>query len=316
VSTKHTTGSADADTFWCSGFNVWTLAAAGYDMAAELRGEDEKPYTYTEGSARDPRETAITMKAIVDGQPEAVEALQIVRSRSMENGGSVGRVSGQGHMAQGVMTDEDGLAASGAAALFELTGMGARVDPEQQKPGDFAQSRHKTQLYDGAGNVVAGSEFHYRGAGHAWQVWSTLVRGDATFGRPGSPEPVGADLDGLQRGVQFWIDKDTDPALVHSIDEGLKEVRIEANVAGVNGLTSSSNGGDGGVVITGEKPFLEAPRRYRDQVLFYGRLGSSRWAGGTPNEPVAERGAPPTATVDDVEPVEKQESSWWNKLFG
>ncbi|HET9992988.1 MAG TPA: hypothetical protein VFQ65_30845, partial [Kofleriaceae bacterium] len=41
-------GAADAKSFWCSGFSMWSLAAAGYDLEAPARGDDQQPFTYVQ----------------------------------------------------------------------------------------------------------------------------------------------------------------------------------------------------------------------------------------------------------------------------
>ena len=279
-----TSGDPDATTFYCSGLSIWTLAAAGYDVKKPLVGEDGVPYTWTKVVERRDRhgrkvereiEVPVTLKQIIDGEPPAVEAMTIAKKRGMKNGGSVGRLQGEGHS---IGHDAAGAVAAvkGAAGAFELAQIGKEIPEKEQKPGDFAQSR-----YESRGKEPGDDELKHRGAGHAWQVWSVRAHGSAMFGKPGSPRPTQGGLTGWHDDVNFVIDKDTEPALVgeHVV---VSERRIEANVAGAPGLASKRAGGDGGVHLTRDKPVPETGGSESGYALYYGRLGSSRWYNWTP----------------------------------
>jgi len=254
-------GGIDQKQFYCSGLSLWTLAAAGYDLSAKLCGSDKEPFYAERGKDK----IYATLKKLVDGEPESVEVM--TRAKGRDKGGSVGPLLGTGYQ-----TEPDGaglpVAARGAAGAFALAGIGEEVPELAQKPGDFAQARHSTA---GKGTDT---EVKHRGAGHAWQVTEIRVKGNAMFGQPGSPKGAAP---GWQEGVEFTIDHATDPALVgeHVISAAN---RIEAQVAqrSMKGDTAH----DGGVQLTGMQPVPDAnPMKYSDNVVFYGRLGTSKWHG-------------------------------------
>jgi hypothetical protein len=266
-----TSGDPDARIFYCSALSIWTLAAAGYDVTKPLVGADGQPFTWTKGTT----EVQVTLKAIIDGEPEAVEAMTLAERNRMIDGGSVGRLSGAGHTI-GHGPGGAAVAVRGAAGAFRLAGIGTEVSELDQKPGDFAQSRRTTPK-------SAGAPLQYLGAGHAWQVWQVKARGSAMFGREGSPRALRSEaLEGWHEGVELLIDKDTRPALVgpHTV---LTAQRIEANEPGAGTLKRSSAGGDGGVQITLEQPVPDRGlKTYTGYVVYYGRLGTSPWAGWKP----------------------------------
>lgn len=288
-------GNDKQDMFYCSGLSIWTMAAAGYDVNAQLVGPDGQPY-YGEifaevmvdangkrvfkaknsvGKARLPvSKVFVTLKKLIDGDPDSIEIM--TRAQGRTAGGSVGEI-----MKTGYQTEHDGeglpLAAHGAAGAFELAGIGAQVDELQQKPGDFAQSRRTTQDLKNNDN-----ELKHRGFGHAWQVTETQVVGDAMFGQKGSPQPVAGKLDGWHSDVAFKITNDTDPALVgkHVVTHAK---RIEAQSKDVVAEKSADSNGDGGVQLTGDHPVPDhGLASYTGFVVYYGRLGQSRWYGWKP----------------------------------
>jgi hypothetical protein len=281
LATSLMSGDKDAATFYCSGLSIWTLAAAGYDVSKPLVGADGVPFTYTMvdksknkagADVKQRFEIRITLKQIIDGEPPAVEAMAIAEQSGMKNGGSVGELTGQGHAA-GHGKDGESHAVKGAAGALVLADLGTEVDELDQKPGDFAQSRRTTA------GVGDDTEVRHRGAGHAWQVWSVKVVGNAIFGQDGSPKPSGGALTGWHEGVEFVIDKDTRPALVGEHNPPSQAARIEANVAGAGTLTKSKQGGDGGVQVTGEHLVPDpGSKSYTDYVVYYGRLGTSPWS--------------------------------------
>ncbi|MBP9087316.1 MAG: hypothetical protein KBG15_14430 [Kofleriaceae bacterium] len=286
-------GSATQDMFYCSGLSIWTMAAAGYDVNAQLVAADGQPYygdvlaevmvdangkrvfqaKNSVGKKRISVEKVyVTLKKLIDGDPKAIEIM--TRAQGRTTGGSVGEIMGTGYETE---HDGDGLplAAHGAAGAFELAGIGAEVDELQQKPGDFAQSRRSNK------DAVT-KEIKQRGFGHAWQVTETQVFGDAMFGQAGSPVPVAGKLDGWHNDVAFTITNDTDPALVgkHVVTHAK---RIEAQNKDVVSNKSADSNSDGGVQLTGKHavPDHGLPG-YTDYSVYYGRLGESRWYGWEP----------------------------------
>jgi hypothetical protein len=261
-------GDPSAHEFWCSGLSLWTLAATGYDLTAPLVGGDGQSFTWSDGRT----EVKVTLKAIIDGEPEAVEAMTLAQQRKMASGGSIGRLGGAGHTI-GHGPGGDALAVKGAAGAFQIAGIGAEVPELAQKPGDFAQARWMSP------GLGPDTSVKHWGAGHAWQVWSVTARGSALFGKAGSPRPSGpGTLAGWHDDVAFTIDKDTNPALVgpHTV---LTARRIEANLPGAGTLPSS---GDGGVQITREQAVPDLGRGRSGFVVYYGRLGTSPWTGWKP----------------------------------
>lgn len=295
-------GDPDATKFYCSGLSIWTLSAAGYNVNEPIRGADGEPYSYTlvkpnpdkTAMAKEPEveeQQYVTLKQILDGEPAAVEAMILVEQNKMTNGGWIARVKseklgGAGHSI-GYSNGDPAKAVRGAAAAFEYAKIGCEVPEQQQKPGDFVQTRHKESHREKRNvektgrdgktktvNVVADDQ---RGFGHAWQVWKVTALGSAVFGKPGSPEPVdGVKRAGWQGRVLFVIDKDTDPSLVgeHEVKSAM---RLEANVATAGDADGNPMGGDGGVQLTGYRPVPDTEKG-TDHHVFVGRLGTSKWA--------------------------------------
>lgn len=275
-------GALDATVFYCSGFSIWTLSAAGYDINKEVVGSDGVPYTWTKtitgkSGRKGTVEVAVTLKMLIDGEPPAVEAMSIAQQRGMDKGGSVGFLSGRGHAAA---YSEQGVtrAVKGAAGAFAMTGIGFEVPESKQKPGDFAQAWRKSRGEKGSGDT----ELRYRGAGHAWQVWAVRAKGDAMFGETGSPIPEDRDLGGWHTNVMFVIDQDTDPAYVgvHAVRSAK---RIEANVE------KPEEGKPGGVAITGWLALTGTKSQTR---IYYGRLSTSPWANWDENAARTQFGGP------------------------
>jgi hypothetical protein len=278
-------GAADASTFYCSGFSVWTLAAAGYDVAEPIKGTDGVPYSYTDDNAKDKPGTSITMRMLLNGEGAAVTAMASAKAKNMTNGGWVMFVDNdRAGFETGLTASGAEAAAKGAAGAFELAHIGAEVPEAAQKPGDFAQSRYTNpkEIH----GVPQAEQAIQQGAGHAWQVWSVTAKGSAMFGLDRSPRPTSGTLTGWHDGVEFTIDKDTDPALVgeHVVE---KASRIEANIAGArSGSQKQSDangkgdtGGDGGVGISKDMavPDADGPSHYYHYVVFYGRLTDNPW---------------------------------------
>ena len=305
---KMVTGTTDASTFWCSGFSMWTLAAAGYNLDSQVVGSDGKPFTYTaivtakEKDAEKKQATiakarsneqrmkqvtdagfvladdefptwgTITFRQLIDGHGLPVLMMSTIERDPHKPGGWLGVVREPANSFDGLIdgADNTALAAMGAAGAFELFGIGRVVPEAGQKPGDFAQERW---LVNGV----------YNGAGHAFQVWSVTAKGSAMFGKDGSPEPLDdATAAGWKDSMTFRITKDTDPSLVgeHVV---VSATRIEANIEGAFAAQSGAAKkpapkGDGGVQITGERPVPDVNKLHAGCVVFYGRLGSSRWA--------------------------------------
>ena len=303
------TGDKDANAFYCSGFAMWTLAAAGYDLDTPIVGDDGKPFSYTQivedkdpkcdaeqiearrkkakgpmgqvaaagielGANEYPTTGKITFRKLIDGDPLAIQLMTQIEREAIGPGTWLGVHRSPGMAIFDELIDgQDGTAtaAKGLAGAFEAFGIGREVPEAEQKPGDFAQTRTRADAYTGAG--------------HAFQVWSVRARGDAILGEERSPRAVadGAPA-GWNEGVEYVIEKDTDPALVgeHTV---LAATRIEANVEGMmvpEQKAKAENGkkpppGDGGVQISGEHPVLSAKQRKDGMVVFYGRLGSSPW---------------------------------------
>jgi hypothetical protein len=299
-------GDKDATTFYCSGLQVWTLAAAGYDVDKPILGANGKPYTFTlieanadaatkEKEPEKKRKVTVNMKKLIDGEPPTVEAMSIAEKNKMTDGGHIGDVyskelGGKGHK---VGWDEDGAnhAVRGAARAFELAHIGSEVPELEQKPGDFAQSRH----YD-----TDGGKTEHEGFGHAWQVWSVIAKGRAMFGQAGSPIAVdGKARSGWCDDVDYIIDEHTSPACVgkHAV---LKASRLEANIAkamneyqAADKKTRATMKGDGGVQITEPRPVPSVDKK-SDLHVFYGRLGTSPWSGWHAHE----ADAPSSADAD------------------
>lgn len=282
-------GREDVTRFYCSGLSMWTLAAAGYDITKRLNGPDGTEYrglimkevdadasgkpvkkgVKGVGKTRVVDETKyVTLKLLVDGDPFAIEIV----TRARAAGTSTVEITGTGYQTE---HDGEGLAqaARGAAGAFVAAGIGTEVDELQQKPGDFAQSRRTTA--GGKGD----SELKHRGAGHAWQVVDVKAEGEALFGKPGSPESVNGKV-GWQTDL-FVITPTTDPRLVgeHTVKAAK---RVEAQDESVVADQKGDTGGDGGVQVTGWKAAPDAGlKKYTGYVVFYGRLGTSRWNGWT-----------------------------------
>jgi hypothetical protein len=286
-------GDTGAQVFWCSALSLWTLAAAGFDLGKTIVGADGKEFTYTELTGKKDkagkpryREVPITLKQLVDGEAKAVEAMSIAEAKGMVKsvegelrlgpGGSVGELSHEGHSA-GYAAEGTAAAVKGAAGAFALARIGREVPELEQKPGDFAQSRYATK---GEGHDT---EVRQRGWGHAWQIWAVRARGAAMFGQPGSPVPTNEGLKGWHTGVEFVMDKDTDPSLV-GVHNVVKASRIEANKAGAGTLESTKKNpsADGGVQITREVTVPDVDAKKVDYAVFFGRLSTSPWANWKP----------------------------------
>jgi hypothetical protein len=148
------TGDKGADEFWCSGLVMWTLAASGYNLGAPLRRKpDGAPYSYRRGAKGAPH--TVTLKALIDGEPDAVEAM-IRFERDPEAGAPSGIVElaeGEDALAHGGHRDgygPDGSAdaVKGVAGALALFGIGKAVPPNELKPGDFVQRRDPTPAYE------------------------------------------------------------------------------------------------------------------------------------------------------------------------
>jgi len=289
-------GRDNQDMFYCSGLSIWTMAAAGYDVNAQLVGSDGQPYFGEEfadvmvdangkrvyqkknavGTARiGINKKYVTLKKLIDGDPVAIEI--ITRAQGRTTGGSVGEIMGTGyqteHAGEGLP-----LAAHGAAGAFEFAGIGSEVSELEQKPGDFAQSR-RTTTADGRDT---GADVKHRGFGHAWQVLETHVVGEALFGQPGSPTPKAGKLEGWHSDVAFTITNDTDPSKVgkHVITHAR---RIEAQSRDAVANKGADSNDDGGVQRTGALPVPDQGlARYTGYVAYFGRLSQSRWFGWQP----------------------------------
>jgi hypothetical protein len=255
-------GRPDETTFFCSGLQVWALAAAGYDMRGPIKGRDGRPFTYTVANAGVFSEKEINLKQLIDGEPEAVEAMILVEQLGMSKGGSVGFLSGTGHRTGHRADGGAYRAVKGAAGAFELAHLGREVSEREQKPGDFAQER-RTQRAD----------LGHDGAGHAWLVQSVVARGAAMFGEPGSPECTNRSLAGWHEDVEFVINAHTRPELVgaHVVTAA---TRLEANEPGNQGLAA---GGDGGVHVTTPQKVGAHASAMTDAVTYVGRLATSPW---------------------------------------
>ena len=282
-------GNVEQAAFYCSGLSLWTLAAAGYDLTAPLVGlKDGQPFvgekwavvmrdekgkkTTNPKKAVTQQEEVVktevpTLRKLIDGDPIAIEIM--TKAGSADFGKNVGRLDYTGYQTPDAQVDTGELprAARGAAGAFAFAGIGEEVPAELQKPGDFAQSRRQTTA---PGEATAA----HHGAGHAWQVYSVEVTGGAYFGQPGSPVPAQAGLTGWHADVKYTITNDTDPALVgmHTV---LKAARLEANVPESMRDKAGDSNSDGGVQIT-------APQRVGEGLVFYGRLGSSKWINWQP----------------------------------
>jgi len=301
------TGAKDATAFYCSGFAMWTLAAAGYDLDAPILGTDGKPFSYTAIMSNEepaivengrkskrlmeqvteaglelaadeyPTSGKITFRKLIDGDGAAMMMMTKIEREGLDKGTWLGVHRHPGAAIFDELIDgQDGTAraAKGLAGAFEAFGIGREIPEIDQKPGDFAQTR--TRDKDGA----------YDGRGHAFQVWSVRAHGNAILGEERSPTPVaGAAAAGWSEGVEFVIDKDTDPALVgeHTV---VAATRIEANLessmvpeqkAKADKKGEKPKPGDGGVQITGERPVPATGKASEGLVVFYGRLGSSPW---------------------------------------
>jgi hypothetical protein len=282
-------GRDDVTRFYCSGLSMWTLAAAGHDITKRLNGPDGTEYrgqimkevdadaegkpvkkgVKGVGKTRVVAETKyVTLKLLVDGDPFAIETV----TRARAAGTSTVEITGTGYQTE---HDGEGLAqaARGAAGAFVAAGIGTEIDELVQKPGDFAQSRRTTT--GGKGDT----ELKHRGAGHAWQVVDVRAEGEALFGKPGSPESVSGKV-GWQTD-QFVITPTTDPRLVgaHTVKAAK---RVEAQDESVVSDKKGDTGADGGVQVSGWKDAPDAGlKSYTGYVVFYGRLGTSRWSGWT-----------------------------------
>lgn len=284
LAAKIASGEEDATRFYCSGLSMWSLAAAGYDLTTRLKGPDGGEYRgqimkevdVDENGKQVAKGTGVgkkkiladtkyvTLKLLVDGDPNAIEIV----TRARAAGKSLVEIEGTGYQ---TAHDGEGLAdaAHGAAGAFVVAGIGTEVDEDKQKPGDFAQSRRTT-------SSAKDSKVKHRGAGHAWQVVEVEAKGMALFGRPGSPES--------KNGMVGWASDDfvikstTDPRLVGAhVVKAAK--RVEAQDETVVSDKKGDTDHDGGVQVTGFKPVPDPGKGYTGYVVFYGRLGTSPWHG-------------------------------------
>lgn len=318
-------GDPSADTFWCSGFMIWTLAAYGMDVNAAILGANGQEYTYKNPGGK---VYPITVKRMMDGEPEAVGAMDYAAKAGIQGGyiGQVGVDFSEGYGSDKFQGDaaDHSLAVKGAAGAFVAAGIGTEVPERDQRPGDFNQSRYKGpyRYYDGANWVTDTSKpIDYYGQGHAWMSGHVVVRGSAWVGLPGSPL-----VDGAAATEVAWVEDaaltlcdDTDPALVGVLGPAESAERIEANTAGAGELASKKAGGDGGLQVTGQ---MEVPAKatgsQKDLVVYTGRLGGSPWASHKPaSRDVPPPGAPGHGEVAEAAPAEAapEEQSWseWAK---
>jgi hypothetical protein len=321
-------GKTDQNLFYCGGLSIWSLAAAGYKLEANIVGTDGEKY-YAEvtldekgkPASKEDREGAdkaklkvkkvyATLKGLIDGEPESVQILALANGR--ETGGSVGEL-GDTSAYQMTASGELTLAARGAAGAFVMAKIGREVADTSIKPGDFGQSRYQKA-------TDTDPELKYRGDGHAWQVNEVQVKGHALFGKdlPGAPRPVSGRLEGWHENVPFLIDDRTNPALVgkHVVTHASRlEANIDTAVDKINEGTDTD--GHGGVQITGLRPIPDPnpnPKKYPGNIVFYGRLGTSPWyawseataesakAGTLAPAPAVEP-APAAAAAPDSEPA-------------
>ena len=142
-------------------------------------------------------------------------------------------------------------------------GIGHRVDTADMKPGDFTQEFRKN-----------GGKYY--GKGHAYQIWSVTVVGDAYLGMEGSPTGVDGSEAlplGWHENVPFVIDKDTDPSQVGDIKELKTYQAIEANIGGAAGTDLS------GVDITDDRAVDHAgDSASEDRRTYYRRLVENPWS--------------------------------------
>jgi hypothetical protein len=142
-------GDEDVTRFYCSGLSMWTLAAAGYNITAKLKGPDGTEYRGQimkevdvdangkqvkkgkgVGKARVVAETKyVTLKLLVDGDPLAIEIV----TRAKAAGTSTVEITGTGYQ-----TEHDGAgladAATGAAGAFIAAGIGDKSTSSRRSP--------------------------------------------------------------------------------------------------------------------------------------------------------------------------------------
>jgi hypothetical protein len=304
-------GDKDANEFWCSGLSLWTLAASGYDLDMQLRGvEDGQPFKFKPRKGGKPQ--VITLKALIDGEGPAVEAVVRIQRDNLTKGGAQiieldedaflgGHRLGYGADGEAI---SDGV--KGAAGAFAVFGLGVEIQKGAQKPGDFAQKREASAInvkgeIDATKKKLANKKLEeaekqelearlavleanhgqmaHQGKGHAWQVTEVRAAGQALFGAPGSPRLLAGKAPAAAAWLDsavFAIDRTTRPELVgeHTVDA---ERLIEANIAS---STKTENG------TVRETDPLVAPKKNakpaKERTVFYGRLNESPWAGWTP----------------------------------
>jgi len=303
-------GKLDIAIMRCSTFSGWTLAAAGYDVAAQLKDKNGVGFAYHEVSLTQEKKGAasstyvgyepelqgktvyefkaphiISGRMLIDGQPEAVHAMATIMDH---HGGDLAAIEGvtvdvdvhglKAYDASRFSGDQDGgvnLAVTGAVAAIELMGIGSEVLQTEIRPGDFAQSR------DGS----------VSGKGHAYQIYEVVAFGAGYFGPdPTFPTPQGFAAPATKTwrdGVSMLITKTTDPANVGAV-RVTDERRIEVNLNRVNDETKQADGSDdGGAGITGDRDVGGAN-------TYYARLRESPWYGVGPT-------ASPDGTTASVE---------------
>ena len=323
-------GADGVDTFWCSALSLWTLGAAGVDTMNPLLGCDATPHGYVDANGYE----AIRPWMLLDGQREAVaaagallalgdldrqpgrtvwvpsgevrEGVQTRGRRVLDRGAQVAAgdgsatgfedaslyEAGTSDTEAGVDYD-DSLAVMGAPGVIELLGVGERVPISGLRPGDFAQAFEKN----------AGG---YHGRGHAWQVWSARLQGDAWFGGPDGP----TRMDGPTPTTPTWLEDVTFVVDRHTDADAVGEATvldyraIEANVGGVGDIALDA---DGGVGLSDDRTLDSRHSAQRDRREYYGRLFTSPWSSQrhTPAEAPREEG---------VEQADRGEAGWFDTL--
>lgn len=303
-------GDSDRDTFWCSGFSLWTLGAAGYDMEKPLVGSNGEAHGYVDANGYMP----IKPFMLIDGQWEAVQAMGRILKQTDDlatvpgytlwiSTNAVRDLEGEVRtVGRSPASDAGTLIAEGESDVD--TGF-SDLDLYEEGTTDSTTARED---YDDSLAVMGaagafelmnighrvnidemkpgdfGQTFYknggkYWGKGHAYQIWSVTVMGAAWFGEPGSPKLV----DGSEyttrtwlEDVEFVIDKDTDASLVGTTTT-LKDYKsIEANIGGAAGTDLS---GDGGVDITDDRsPESQGGSESEDRRSYYGRLFENPWS--------------------------------------
>ena len=71
-------GNASERRFWCSGLTMWTLAAAGYNLLANIPGSDGFEFAYREWYLKKDTWTKVDLYMLFNPQPEAVLTLGLI----------------------------------------------------------------------------------------------------------------------------------------------------------------------------------------------------------------------------------------------